>query len=245
MNKNTLAIGLFCAAAATNVHAADWTGTGEAGLVIADGNTETETANARLVLGANLGNWTHSGGVAGLYASNDGDKTAQRWELFEQSDYNFGPKTFAFGAGRYEDDEFSGFEYQATLSTGIGRHFIDTERTKLTGTAGIGYKFYETRDSFDDNGDLIAEGDDDSEAILRGTADFEHFFNETTSFINAFIVESGSDNTYLENAAALKVKMNERLALALGYTVRHNTDPTQGFKKTDTLTTANLVYEFK
>jgi putative salt-induced outer membrane protein len=239
--KNIVTIALLVGTASTAM--ADWSGTGEAGLVIADGNTETETANARLLLEAEFGKWLHSGGLSGLYASTDGDKTAQRWELFGQSDYNFSPKTFAFGAGRYEEDEFSGFEYQATLSAGLGRHFIDTERTTLTGTAGVGYKFYETRDSFDDLGNLLEEGDDDSEAILRGTVDFEHFFNETTSFLNNFIVESGSDNTYLENAAAIKVKMNARLALAVGYTIRHNTDPTAGFEETDTLTTVNLVYE--
>ena len=36
-----------------------------------------------------------------------------------------------------------------------------------------------------------------------------------------------------------------RLALAVGYSVRHNTDPPVGFEKTDTLTTINLVYELK
>jgi putative salt-induced outer membrane protein len=41
------------------------------------------------------------------------------------------------------------------------------------------------------------------------------------------------------------VKINTVLALALGYTVRHNTDPPVGFEKTDTLTTINLVYEMK
>jgi putative salt-induced outer membrane protein YdiY len=39
--------------------------------------------------------------------------------------------------------------------------------------------------------------------------------------------------------------MMERLALAVGYAVRHNTDPPAGFEKTDTLTTINLVYELK
>lgn len=37
--------------------------------------------------------------------------------------------------------------------------------------------------------------------------------------------------------------MNTRLALAVGYAVRHNTDPSEGFEETDTLTTVNLVYE--
>jgi len=39
--------------------------------------------------------------------------------------------------------------------------------------------------------------------------------------------------------------MTNVLALAVGYSVRHNTDPPEGFEKTDTLTTINLVYELK
>lgn len=241
MNKKLLlAIGLSSAAAAAHP---DWTGTGEAGLIIADGNTETETANARLELGTTVNDWAHSAGLAGLYASTDGDSTAERWELFGESHYNFNERDFAFGAGRYENDEFSGFEYQATLSAGLGRHFISNDRTSLTATAGLGYKFFETRDAVDPLGNLLEAGDEDSEVIFRGTADFEHGFSETTSVINAFIVESGSSNTYVENALALQVKMSTKLALALGYTIRHNTDPSSGFEKTDKLTTINLVYD--
>jgi putative salt-induced outer membrane protein len=39
--------------------------------------------------------------------------------------------------------------------------------------------------------------------------------------------------------------MNTRLSLAVGYSVRRNTEPPIGFKKTDTLSTLNLVYEIK
>ncbi len=240
--KLLLAIGLSSAVAAAH---ADWTGTGEAGLIIADGNTETETANARLQLGTTVNDWEHTAGLAGLYASTGGDTTAERWELFGESHYNLNERDFAFGAGRYENDEFSGFEYQATLSGGLGRHFIDTDRTKLTATAGIGYKFFETRDAFDPLGNLLEAGDKDSEVVFRGTADFEHGFTETTSVVNALIVESGASNTYVENALALKVKMSTKLALALGYAIRHNTDPSSGFEKTDKLTTINLVYDIK
>ncbi len=41
------------------------------------------------------------------------------------------------------------------------------------------------------------------------------------------------------------MKVSDRIALSLGYAVRHNTDPPAGFKKTDTLSTVNLVYEVK
>jgi putative salt-induced outer membrane protein len=225
---------------------ADWTGEGEAGLVIATGNTETETGNAKVLLANEVGKWKHQFGGSALYASSEEDgKTAQRWEAFEQSDYNFSPRTFLFGAARYEEDEFSGFEYQAVVSTGLGRKFIDTDVTKFVGTAGVGYKFFETRDAFDDAGVLIEPGASDSEVVFRGTLDYDHKLTATTSVLDKFIVEAGADNTFVQNDIALQVRMTDVLALAVGYSVRHNTDPPVGFEKTDTLTTINLVYELK
>jgi putative salt-induced outer membrane protein len=225
---------------------ADWSGKGEAGLVIASGNTETKTANAKVQLANEVGQWKHQFGGAGLYASSDAEgTTARRWEAFEQTDYNFSPRTFWFGAARVEDDEFSGFEYQAIVSSGLGRKFIDSDVTKFTGTAGVGYKFFETSAVFDDAGVLLLPGDSDSEAVLRGTLDYDHKFTATTSLRDKFVVEAGSNNTFVQNDLALQVKMTDVLALAVGYSVRHNTDPPLGFEKTDTLTTINLVYEIR
>jgi putative salt-induced outer membrane protein len=231
--------------AAASPAMADWTGKAEAGLVLASGNTEAESANAKFQLANEVGQWKHQFGAAALYASDDVGTTAQRWDAFAQGDYNFSPRTFWFGAARYEDDRFSGFEFQATLSTGLGRKFIDSDRTKFVGTAGVGYKVFETRDAFDDTGVLIEPGSRESEIVFRGTLDYGHDFTETTSIVDKFIVEAGADNTYLQNDIALQVKMTDVLALAVGYTVKHNTDPPVGFEKTDTLTTVNLVYELK
>lgn len=232
-------------AAAVPAHA-DWTGKGEAGLVIATGNTNTETANARLQLANETDNWKNSIGGSALYASDEDGKTANRWDVFGQSDWKFTTRNFLFGAGRYEEDEFSGFEYQATASYGIGRRFFDSPSTKMIGTLGAGYKFVATRDSFDEEtGALIEEGESDSEVVFRGTLDLEHQFTATTSLIDKFIVESGADNTFVQNELSLQVKMTDVLALAVGYLVRHNTAPPTEFKKTETLTTINLVYEIK
>ena len=237
-----MGIGLLSASPAF----ADWSGTAEAGHVIASGNTENETANAKLAFTNTLERWKHTVGGAGLYASDDDGETANRWDVYGQSDYNVSPRTFWFGAVRYGEDAFSGFEYQATASTGIGRKFIDTDTTKFAGTAGVGYTFFETRDAFDEvTGVLIEPGESDSSIVFRGTLDFEHALTESTMLIDRFRVEAGADNTYLQNELSLQVKINTVLALALGYTVRHNTDPPVGFEKTDTLTTINLVYEMK
>lgn len=225
---------------------ADWSGKGEAGLVIASGNTDTQTANAKVQLTNETDTWKNMAGAAALYASDEDGKTANRYEVLGQSDWKFTTRNFLFGAGRYEQDEFSGFRYQATASYGIGRRFLDNPNTKMVGTLGAGYKFFETRDSFDEEtGVLIAEGESDNEVVFRGTLDLEHTFTATTSLINKFIVESGANNTYAQNDLSLQVKMTDVLALAVGYSVRHNTEPPAEFKKTDTLTTINLVYEIK
>ena len=165
--------------------------------------------------------------------------------MYGQSDYNFGPRTFAFGAARYEEDKFSGFDNQSTLSGGIGRKFIDGERTQFSGTMGVGVKILETADEEDALGNVITPGERETDPIFRGTLDLDHALTETTKLINAFIVESGETNTFAENATSLQVKINDKLALAFGFTVRHNTEPPSGFSSTDKLTTINLVYEIK
>lgn len=232
--------------AATAPAHADWRGKGETGLVLASGNTDTQTANAKLEAITETSDWKLALGGAALYASDEEGKTANRWNVFSQLDWSFTKRNFLFGAGRYEEDEFSGFQYQAAASYGFGRRFFDAPATKATGTIGAGYKFFETRDSFDEvTGALIEEGESNREVIVRATLDFDHEFTPTTNLINRLIVESGADNTFVSNDLSLQVKMNEVLALAVGFAVRHNTQPPQDFQETDTLTTINLVYEVK
>jgi len=230
---------------AVPVAQAQWTGKGQVGISVASGNTDTKTGNAALEFADTVGNWQHTFGFDGLYAAESGATSAQRWTLYEQSDFNFNPRDFAFGAARYENDRFSGFQYQATLSTGLGRHFIATDSTKLTATIGIGYKNFETRDAYDAEGNLTEAHSTDNQAIARGTLTYEHQLTSTTTVVNKFLIEAGSQNTFLQNDLALQVKMNSRLSLAAGYSVRDNTNPPSGFKQIDTLTTLNLVYEIK
>lgn len=217
--------------------AAQWTGKGEAGLAIANGNSDTKTANAKVAVGKKVENWEHSAGLAGLYVRNDGDTTARRWATFLQTHYNFGGgNTFWFGGTRYEQDRFSGFDHQGVVDAGIGHKFLDTETTKLSGQAGVGYKFLEV---------IGTPNQKDSSVVGTAGLDFSHQLTQTTSLTNKFGAEVASSNNFLENELGFAVKVSDRIALSLGYAVRHNTDPPAGFKKTDTLSTVNLVYEVK
>jgi putative salt-induced outer membrane protein len=220
--------------------AAQWTGKGEAGLAVSDGNSASTTANAKITIGKKVHAWEHGFGLAGLYVRSEGETSAERWESFLKTRYSFGSgRTYWFGGARYEQDEFSGFNYQGVLDTGAGHKLIDSEKTKLTAQVGIGYKFWQTLET------LEAPRDEDGSVAGTAGADFSHQLTDSTSLFNKFGAEVTSDNNFLQNEAGVAVKVSDRLALSLGYTVRHNTDPPEGFRKTDTLSTVNLVYEVK
>lgn len=211
---------------------ADLTGKAEAGVVLARGNTESSTANAKLDIAREYTKWKHNFFLAGLYAEDEIDTTANRYETRLQSNYKFTPRAFWFAGLRYEDDEFSGFDYQASATTGIGYKFIETTRTTLDAQIGTGYR--QLRDSL--------TGEETGDVVARGDFRYEFRLSETAKITNTLISEWGEENTFVGNDLSLEVKVWNRLALGAGYGVRYNSDPGPDLKRTDTLTTLNLVY---
>jgi len=225
-------VALLAASAAAR---ADWTTKGELGASFASGNSETEAAHATLEVKNAYDKWTHSLGFAGNYGADGDGTTAQRWELRGQSDYKFTERAYWFGAARYEDDRFSAYDYQASLATGLGYKIVDSERTKLWVQGGPGYRYAELRET----------GESEDGVIFRGDAGLEHQITDTTKVVDRFLIEAGSDNTFLQNDLGLEVLVSGALSLRVGYQVRHNTDVPPGIEKTDTLATVGLIYETK
>jgi putative salt-induced outer membrane protein len=230
-----VALVIGVASAAASPAFADWTGKGQAGVVVSTGNSESKAGNVKLAVAEGTGPWTNTLGFNAVYAADSVNTTSQRWELLGQSNYKFDAHNYLFGGLRYEDDRFGGYQSQATLSAGLGHLFLDSAGTSLSGQVGLGYKRTEKR----------VPADTVSSLAYLGALDFRHAFNPSTTLLNKLSVEVTSDNTYAQNELALEVKMSDKLALAVGYAVRYNTDPPPAFKKTDTLTTVNLVYQIK
>jgi putative salt-induced outer membrane protein len=194
-----------------------WTGKGEFGLVKTSGNTDTES----LILGVEFINeqdkWRHRAAANALSADDSGTTTAERYGFEWQSDYKLDDKSWVLGAFRYESDEFSAYDNQQTLTFGYGRNLLDNNISKLVGEIGIGFR----------DAELTRQVTDNSE------------------FTNRFLVESGSDNTFLQNLMGFSVSMNDRMAMKFGFEYRHNTDVPFGVDDTDTITSANLVVNFQ
>jgi putative salt-induced outer membrane protein len=214
---------------------AEWSGKGNVGASFASGNSENSAASAALELINTRDKWKNTFGFAGNYGSESGTTTAQRWEVRAQTQYDFTERAYAFGAGRYDDDKFSQFDFQTSIAGGLGYRIIDSERTKLWVQGGPGYRYAEVLDT----------GESEDGFIFRGDVGFDHQLTETTKIVDRFLVEAGSDNTYLQNDLGLEVTISGGLGLRVGYQVRHNTDVLPGVEKTDTLTTVGLLYETK
>jgi putative salt-induced outer membrane protein len=225
-----------------------FSGKGQAGYVMSRGNSDTDAANAKIDLFLLTPEWKHAFSLEGLYGRSAEITSAERWDLRLQSDYTITPRLFSFGALAYQDDRFSGFQYQASASGGLGYKFFDSDTTKLSAQAGVGYRILrpETLLKDDASGAVYDRIPLDRESEVVGTAgiDFMHQFNSSTKLTNKLIVESGSSNTSIKNDLALEVKMSKKLALAAGYSVLHNSAPADDVKKTDTITTLNVVYAF-
>jgi putative salt-induced outer membrane protein YdiY len=227
---------------------AQWTGKAELGFLQSGGNTESASANTKLDLKRDGQKWINSFSAAALYSENAEFSTAERYEGRYQADYKINDKLSWFGALRGEQDRFSGFAYQATVSTGASYKFIDSPATKLQASLGAGYKrFKEEVLVKSDAGEVLdrIEGPSDSGMVGTLSSDFEHAFTETTKLTNKLLTEFGGENTAVANDIALQVSMTQSFALAVGFGIRYNSDPPPLSESTDTLITINLVYNIK
>lgn len=212
-----------------------WSGSGEFGLVFSRGNSDTESANARLEALYERNNWSNESTLSGVYSRDSGQTSSNRFVAANRTDFRFGDHRYAVGALRYDRDRFSSLKYQASAALGYGYRLVDTKVHLLRVEAGPGLRLSEVR----------ATGNEENQLIGRAFFDYTWNVSETTEFQNKLLIEAGSDNTFAENAAGLSVAINARMSLKAGLTVRHNTDVDPGTKKTDTLSTVNLVYNFK
>jgi putative salt-induced outer membrane protein len=250
---------LAAASAVTKVHADDsppppppehtWIGKGQFGFLDSRGNSNAESINGNLDLTRYDDPWKNELYLAYLYGKSNSVVSAERFEARTQTNYNITSNIFAFGALRYEHDLFDGFEFQRSISTGLGYKIFDSKTTTLSVQAGAGYRQIrpETLNyNPNGNGEVISRIplEQTNEAIGSLEIDFMHKFNDATTLTNKLYGEYGSTNTMAQDQVQLAVKMTTKLALVLGYTVIDNTDPAPGLKKVDQLTTVNLQFSF-
>ena len=224
-----------------------WTGKGQLGFVESQGNTDSKSANAAIDMAYYDAPWKHAFHFGGLYGQSAGVTAAERWDALWQSNRDITTDLFGFGALRYAHDMFSGFQYQASVSAGLGYKIINTADTKLSGQIGVGFRRLRPEELVKNAAGAVIERipeASNSGAVLTAGLDYSQALTKTTSLSNKLLLEAGSADTLLTDTLALTVKMSNTLALSVGYNVQDNTKPPAGLKKLDTVETINLVYAF-
>jgi putative salt-induced outer membrane protein len=224
-----------------------WTGQGQLGFVQDQGNTNSKTANAMLDMGLVETPWKHTLHLEGLYGQSSGFTAAERWAALWQTNYTISGPLFTFGALNYDYDLFSGFEYQRSITAGMGYAFFNSNTTKLSVQLGAGYNMLRPEElTKNASGVVIGRVFEPraSDAIATAGVNYSQALTATTTLSDKLLVNAGSLNTLLTNALALTVKMTTKLALSLGYSLQENTKPPAGLKKLDTIETVNIVYGF-
>lgn len=235
-------------AAAAAAPAPGWAARAQAGYSRTGGNTDTSSGELLLHVAHVVDHWKVLFGVEGVYGSTAGETTAQSLAAHLQANDYLTPATYWYSGLRYDDNRFSGFDYQAAVKTGLGRHFIDSDTTRLTAQAGIGYRWLRPEILVrNDIGAIVSATPlaTESQGVLDAGVRFEHAFNDHTRVVAYTTVLAGSENTLTAAGVSLEVKMTGRLALAAGYELTDNSKPPQGSVRTNSMTTVSLVYELR
>jgi len=224
-----------------------WTGKGQAGYVSSQGNSEGTSANAAIDMSYQDDPWKHIFHLGGLYGKSAEIVSAERWDTLWQSNYDLTKNLYTFGQLHYTRDMFSGFQYQAAASAGLGYKFFDTDGLKLAVQAGVGYGELRPEDLTKDSSGAVVSRTllpKENNAIGTFGLNYAQKLSSTVTLSDKLLVEYGSANTLASNALALAVNVSKKLALSVGYTINYNTSPPGGLKKQDTVETINLVYSF-
>ena len=236
--------GIAAARQADNAEASPWSGDIELGYLMTSGNSDTQSLNARLRILREVSRWRHQLQLESLYNSetredtDEDETTAQKFLASAKTNLKFDSKNSAFLLGIYEDDRFSGYDYQATVAAGYSRVFIDTDRLTLTGEIGPGWRYSKLHDQ-------AADGkDSETEAIVRLAGLFDWQVSQNAVFAQELSIEAGEDKTITRSATSLKTRVIGALALKASFALKHTDNVPADTDKTDTETALTLVYSF-
>ncbi|MCA6063552.1 DUF481 domain-containing protein [Thalassolituus marinus] len=211
-----------------------WKGSAELGSIRTTGNTDTSSVNAKFGAGYKGEVWNSGFKVEALTSKEDDITSKEKYNAAIKFDRNFSKHHYLTLLAEYEDDRFSGFEYQSTISAGYGYRAINEQEMELDFEIGPGYRY-----------DRLNEGGEEvDETVLRLAMNFAWTIREGVEFIELLSMDDGADNTIWKSETGLKSQINGSLATKLTYKVKKQSEVPEGTEDTDTEFGVTLVYSF-
>jgi putative salt-induced outer membrane protein YdiY len=208
------------------------------GINVASGNTE-QIGAATTIVSTRTTDATALRLDAGyFYASQDGDKTANRFTAGVNNDWLMPDSRWLFFAGgRYDWDEFRSFDHRISANGGVGYELIKRDTMQLTLRAGAGF-FQEYGSG---RNEIVPEG-------LLG-ADFNWDMAENQSFqvstrIFPDLSDGGEFRTFTTAGWKLDIDKDDGLSFSINAIHEYISNVDPGIEKADLQLFAGLTYDF-
>lgn len=205
----------------------------ELGGVFTSGNTEEQNVRYGVTVDWLRETWEYQFTSDGLRNSRDGDTTAQKLYHVARGRRELSETSYFALRGSYEDDRFSGFDYQADFTASYGRSWL-TNRDNMSLDTDIGPGY---RKSESDEGST-------NELIIRLAGEYEWAISDTASFYQNLALEFGEDSNIYRSETGIQSEVMENISLRVSFNIKRQTEVPFGKEKTDTETAITLVWTF-
>lgn len=226
---------LFCCLSTTYAEEPKtWSGDIEFGYADVSGNSDTQTLKSKFDIKREVEKWRNHYALESLNTSDDGERSAEKYLAAHKTDYKLTDLDYLFAAVTYEDDRFSGFDYQATVAVGYGRLLINDDKMRWSIEGGPGYR----KNNAEDN------ANDTEEVILNLATNYKWALSDNATFGQEVSVQHGTDNTISKSVTSLQTKIAGAFGLKLAYTIKYTDEVPDDKEHADTETIVTLVYSF-
>ena len=116
-----------------------WQGSGNVGLTLATGNSESLRATAGLDVTRAVGTWESRVAASILFGEDDGVSSNERFEGSLQLNRSYGERVYAGLTSEFLSDRLAGINWRFAMTPLLGWRVVDGERLKLRLEAGPGY----------------------------------------------------------------------------------------------------------
>ena len=171
------------------------------------------------------------------------ETTDNKWDIQAQTNYTIGEegKNYLYGNLAHEQDKFSGFESQSSLSAGWGRHWYETETSSFFADIGPGVQYDVTRAT-----ETLAS-ESSTNLIIQAQALYTHKFNDHVEFKQYFVARQATksgENSVYKSETSVTAQLIDSLQLKFALRIDYDTEVEEGFEDTNTETSMTLIYSF-
>ncbi|MBZ2168815.1 MULTISPECIES: YdiY family protein [Marinobacter] len=213
----------------------------ELGVLVATGNTDERNISGRIGLTREFRRWRNTGEFTARHIEAEDETTAEQYRAQGETNYKFDEQQYWFLRGAWEDDRFSGYAFETSVTAGYGNRIWEVgDVSFLSVSTGLGYR-YNRLDEPEPDGT-----DEEESAIARFAAELAYEISDRSLFRQKLATEVGLEetNTITESETSLQTTVVGNLALKLSYRVKHVSNPPDDAERTDTVTALSVLYTY-